>query len=375
MIPALVRDGAPRRVDDPVAPLRMRLRDGWLDDEEPTSASSRPSVREGSRQVAAQATAPRGRPRNRVSGEEARASDGAVSWTGGHAFAARAMTLVLWLAVAAGPAALVLGLAKPAPAETPVTAGPAASQHEVAAFAVGAVGAWLSSTSDDPSRIRAYLPDARVDTPAPTPYRDPVVASVVDTAGVSAVVVGVMIESPSRDGGAAAGATWVRVHFQVAVSTATGLGLLGMPAFVAAPGAGDVTAVAGPAQPLTVTSEAGTAVVLFLAAYLTGSSDALRFTSPNAAVSLPAATPYVAAQATALSVDVAPPDDPANGQSLRVRAAFSATDPRGGVHALEYWLTLTARDGRWEVASIDPGPLGNDAGVALTPAATPTPTF
>ncbi|MFE7603518.1 hypothetical protein ACFU6G_41155, partial [Streptomyces sp. NPDC057494] len=45
-----------------------------------------------------------------------------------------------------------------------------------------------------------------------------------------------------------------------------------------------------------------------------------------------------------------------DGATARVRAEVTATDMAGRSRPMAYVLTLTARDGRWEIASVDTGP-------------------
>ncbi|MFC8532432.1 conjugal transfer protein [Streptomyces sp. NPDC057249] len=115
----------------------------------------------------------------------------------------------------------------------------------------------------------------------------------------------------------------------------------------------------------------------FLAAYLTGQGELNRYVSPGLQVAAITPAPYESTLVTAVRDDQAADDDeadavPEDGTQRHVLVSVSATTG-GQDYLLSYALTLTTRDGRWEVASIDTapvlspdqtGPVADDAGPA-----------
>lgn len=291
-------------------------------------------------------------------------------WTMGRYFATKGVTAILWIALLCGPIALgaqLLHTPEDAPPTAAGDAQPAASlTTQAGALAVVLVGAWLSSTADDPSALRALLPDAQVVAPSATPYRDAVVAeaSRPDAQGVVRVVVAVFVDEPAIDpvppvtapSGATAEVTtnWALRYFQVAVATVDGISPLAEPALVSPPS--HATELDGPSVALVMSGGEATAATLFLSAFLTGSEDVVRFTSPDAAIVPLSGAPYAAVRPIEAFADRDVDDAPVAGEELHVRVSVAAIAHDESARVLTYWLTLRGRDGRWEVAGIDPGP-------------------
>ncbi|GGA69094.1 hypothetical protein GCM10011490_19560 [Pseudoclavibacter endophyticus] len=290
----------------------------------------------------------------------------ASDWTAGRALAGRGVSILLWAAIACGPIALVASALAPGPS-LPEAEAQAASQVEptlsAEALAVMLVGAWLSATVDAPEPFATLLPGATIEATVPTGYRDLAVAATEgpDASGVVAVIVAGLVDEsapPEHDSAAAdvvvPGAVWVPRSFQVSVATADGLSALGEPAAVALPPAANPPTP--PPHQLAVSTEAGTAAAMFLAAYLTSSPDLERFTAPEAGIVPLAGAPYVSASVRDLRTNEQPASPPAPGDVLHVRATVVAVNRGESSQTLTYWLVLTARDGRWEASAIAPGP-------------------
>ncbi|MGO2110399.1 MAG: hypothetical protein ACTH31_02180 [Pseudoclavibacter sp.] len=316
---------------------------------------------------------------------------GATSWSGGRALAGRGASLMLWAAIACGPLALA------ASALTPVhgaeSAGPVIENPQettgAEAYAVTFVGAWLRATTTAPEPFATLLPGAVIEATVPTSYRDLAVAATdgPGDSGVVAVTVSALIDesgpgvgddtddgagadtTDGQDGGPGgsegegapgdadtieSAAAWVPRYFQVSVATIDGLGALGEPAAVAPPP--PAAAPPLPAQQLAVSTEAGTAAVMFLSAYLTSSPELERFVAPDAAIAPLPGAPYVSVTVRDLRTQAHPESPPATGDRVEVRASVSGMTRAETMQALSYWLVLSARDGRWEVASIAAGP-------------------
>ncbi|MFD6285367.1 conjugal transfer protein [Streptomyces sp. NPDC060205] len=126
--------------------------------------------------------------------------------------------------------------------------------------------------------------------------------------------------------------------------------------------------VAGPVRaegarsPYTVTvptdSGLSSAAGEFLAAYLAGAGEVDRYLSPGVSLSPVSPAPYqtvAVQQMLAADQEAAAESVPADGTRVRVMAEVEARDDGAGRWPLAYELTLKARSGRWEVASLESG--------------------
>lgn len=294
-------------------------------------------------------------------------------WTGGSAMASRVATLGLGAAMLAGPAALVMQLAAPAPelVSAPVLSTPAATVTEAAAAAQRAqalVVAWLTATSDSSDQLRALwagqvnLPDRAVTV------GDTQIASVLARGeGLWSVTVAAQITSPGAK-------TAALRYFQVPVTvTSSGPSAVPLaqpatlPAPVPAPAAAPASSVAYsedvPAEaPLTAT------VTTFLSAFVSG-QDVSRLTSPGstvATISPPLASRVLVDQLKVRDGDgdLAAAATPAEGGATRVLVMVDLVAADGQTRTATYPLSVRARGGRWEVSAIDPTPALEVAGAA-----------
>ncbi|MFI2906663.1 conjugal transfer protein [Streptomyces sp. PDY-4] len=97
----------------------------------------------------------------------------------------------------------------------------------------------------------------------------------------------------------------------------------------------------------------------FLAAYLTGTTELDRYTSPGTRLQPITPAPYAAVKVTGVQDDSSGPGQqkvPADGTVLHQLVQVDATDQAGSPASLSYALTLKSRAGRWEVASVDDAP-------------------
>ncbi|SNT33006.1 Conjugative transposon protein TcpC [Actinacidiphila glaucinigra] len=95
----------------------------------------------------------------------------------------------------------------------------------------------------------------------------------------------------------------------------------------------------------------------FFAAYLTGVGEVDRYLSPGTTLAPVRGSGYTAVTVDQVSADTEAADGPVpeDGRRARVRAQVTATDASGDRWPLAYDLSLTARDGRWEVTALDAG--------------------
>jgi hypothetical protein len=281
----------------------------------------------------------------------------------------RLSRLALLGAVAAGPVALgVAVLSGPAT----VVAAPAAAKPSVMrTTAVGAdpagyaqlfINAWLRSSTDDATTAQARLaqslaPDVDLPDPAAGAQQGPESVSAVRSAQHEAGRWAVTVAAQYADG---------RVrYFAVPVSAdsnGNSFTVTGAPGAVAGPARAEV-----PQSPYSVTVPTGgdlsSAAGEFLNAYLAGAGEVSRYLAPGVRLSPVSPAPYAAVgvqQVLAVEEAAAAERVPADGTAVRVLVEVEALDSAGR-WPLAYELGLTARSGRWEVASFQSG-AGQDGG-------------
>ncbi|MFC5149000.1 conjugal transfer protein [Streptomyces aureoversilis] len=129
----------------------------------------------------------------------------------------------------------------------------------------------------------------------------------------------------------------------------------------------------------------------FLGAYLAGSGDLSRYTSPGVRLQPVAPAPYTAVKVTHVDDDSPSAGDqkvPGDGAKRHLLVSIAATDKDGRAWPLTYALDLSSRAGRWEVAALADAPVlkpdsqpsaapatataAPDSDGASTPTATPT---
>lgn len=119
----------------------------------------------------------------------------------------------------------------------------------------------------------------------------------------------------------------------------------------------------GPARGVKGNEAVTDTVSRFFAAYLTGQGELDRYVSPGLEVAAIVPAPYKSTLVTGLQVDQGEAgsdneDDtvPVDGTRRQVLVSVSATTD-GQDYLLTYALTLSSRDGRWEVAAVDAAPV------------------
>ncbi|MCX5317940.1 conjugal transfer protein [Streptomyces sp. NBC_00154] len=317
--------------------------------------------------------------------------------TGAQANTAAALRWTAWGLLVLGPLlgafAYLSAPAQAGPAQKrPAPTAPAATGAQGAAgFAQLFVAAFISAGEDDQDKLAAYYPDATSLRLEGDPDRRhgeqlTVVRLRQTDSGIWSVTVAARITSTKpaakpadgqpddKDEAKAAAAQAVR-YFQVPVATATTAGgasgytALAMPAEVAAPERIKAPGlVYGPMRPALPADPRTQAVTEFLTAYLTGVGELDRYLAPGTHLAPVAPAPYTGIAVDTLAIEgekgtepvTAVPDD---GTTLRLLVALRATGHDEVRVPLTYALTLKARAGRWEIATLDGAP---------TLAATPT---
>lgn len=271
-----------------------------------------------------------------------------------------AVTGVLWVCLAAAPVGAALGgwsWWQHQHATTPAAVAVDQSNAEAigGAFAQQLVLAWLSSTQQNPAPLMALMPSASVSQLARQAYTvsTPRVAGIVAAGGgVWSVTVSATVTDAARH-------TAVR-YYQVPVQVQPGSGgtvtALSLPSVVSGPvvGASSTSQYTGM---VNMTGPVAQTITQFLAAYLAGSGNVSRYTTPGVVLNPVSPAPFSSVQLTSLSSTSSVSDaTPANGQRIQVQAVVSAMSTSTQMLPVSYALVLTARAGRWEITSISPAP-------------------
>ncbi|MFF4427042.1 conjugal transfer protein [Streptomyces sp. NPDC001549] len=315
-----------------------------------------------------------------------------AGWVGGWSTGAQANSaaLVRWLVwglIALGPllgALAYLSVPATSAALAPKTAPsvPAASGGQGAAgFASLFVAAYLSAGHGDEAKLAAYYPPAgSLQLEGVSGQHRGEQLTVVrlrqtDTS-VWSVTVAARVTGPkpsatpsAQPGGAPSPAADPVRYFQVPVATAPGGGgataytALALPAEVAAPErAKTPDMIYGAMRPALPTDPRTQAVTSFLTAYLTRAGAELdRYLAPGLRLAAPVPAPYSGVAVDQIAVEGETGGEPvvsvpSDGTTLRLLVALRATGQDGVRLPLAYALTLKARAGRWEIASLDGAP-------------------
>lgn len=301
-----------------------------------------------------------------------------VEWSNGPALVTKAWGALLALALLAGPAALAWTLLRPEPAPVAASAGPADTAAQAAANerAVELVETWLRADADD-KQLLASLTSAPVGSlpQEGLTIRDSSIAqSEAAEDDVWSVTVGVDVAEPApgstpppanqAEGEQAEVAlVWVRRYFQVPVlveRTDTrysgpdlAVAALALPAPVPGPAAAEPPDLDYP-ETISPTSEAGQSVAGFLAAMVAGDGEITRYLRPGTSVSAITPAPYAAVTVTGIRGSHELSEEPADGDGTHALTTAELTRLDGQKTTSQYVLTLVARDGRWEVAGVEP---------------------
>ncbi|MFE5029876.1 hypothetical protein ACFRAO_42990 [Streptomyces sp. NPDC056656] len=306
----------------------------------------------------------------------------------------------VWVAVAAGPLALVSSCARPdavTTAQQPVTPAKKSVTTESVTpggYAELVMSLWLAAGTEDSPAARELATIApSVPLPqwdgkqAPTVDRLAAVRTVRQRHGAWSVTVAAQLAEPTRaateDGKSAAGRGGVVRYFAMPLlaqdaGRTPGAGqtftVTAAPMEVAAP-----TAQEAPDSPyehaVPDDSPLATTTQEFLTAYLGAAEGADRYLAPGVQLpALGAPSPYASLQVDQLRSVQDTDGQPGSGPStVQVQAEITATDTSGAHWPLSYALTLHARDGRWEVTALDSGlnTTGADTSGAASSASAP----
>lgn len=290
-------------------------------------------------------------------------------WTSTSALLTKAFTVLLWVGLVAGPAALVFGLVRPpavlVQAATQTTAVvDADEQTAVSGFAEAFVVSWLTTVDGDQDELEPFMPgeSSTITLPRVATAVDQVTTSgLVETQvpHLWSVTVSAVVTDPTGPG--TPGRRWFRVPV---VFTDGAMVAQTLPAPMAAPASAE-TLETGYGYQADSGGPVGTSVQEFLDALLTGRGDVSRYIAPGTDLAAIVPAPYDAVKVDQIVADLELVEDdgiPQNADELRVLVTASGVTKFGKKFpdteiGLQYLLTLTARGGRWEISAIDRTPV------------------
>lgn len=307
--------------------------------------------------------------------------DGAAEsagFTNGSLLGSKAVTVFVIVAIACGPAALGMLVAR-GQGSAPVAAAAEVTeltplQQATGSFAIGFVGSWLSATKEDSTALETYVTTAPPGLgDIPFEYRN--LAVVETTPTDDATTVTVMVGGDVMEQAGEEEPAWVRRYYEVVVDTASDrLSAIGYPAPVVGPQSTAGAAGLGLNTQLESDSSAVETIQLMLAAYLIGQGSTSSYLTPG--VSIPAITPAPFALLNSVSffAEEQPSAAPADGDTTLVQALVTLQTAEGRTVTAMYFVDLTARAGRWEVTSLSTSQSSSTARVDESPAPTPSST-
>ncbi|MFC9033683.1 conjugal transfer protein [Streptomyces arboris] len=329
------------------------------------------------------------RRRERVREERLPAEAGgwSVASLGASANAVTVMRRSMWAMLVAGPVlgvwALLSAPAVVVPASQPVRQDRAGSEDGAGGFAELFLSAYLTAGEGTEATLAPFLPTARdvvLDADAGSQTVERLAAVKVRRAGggywsvtVAALVKPASDEAPGGGRGAKSGSGGTQAaaqagvlrYFQVPVKAGKGgaWSAVALPAEVGAPVQTQAEVLAyGPSAPANGSDAAVQTLAGFFSAFLAGAGDLDRYLSPGTSLAPVSPPPYGRVEVVALAETGSPsgavPDaGVTQGQERQLLVDVAATDVQGQKRPLVYAVSLVARDGRWEIASVEGAPV------------------
>lgn len=286
------------------------------------------------------------------------------TWTHGRELLGKLVVGVVWAALLSGP--IALGMMAFSPQQARVVAAPAeveapltVAEQEAGPYAASFVGAWLAATKDEHDALSRYInTDSLSLGETGWKYRDLAVASILrDSVGIVSVRVAVNVQELDYEKDEAGEVIWPRRYFQVPVQVdGDALGILGLPTPVSSPAALSNRVSTSYRDEVSSSHPAAETVESFLNAYLAESGELSRYVSPGADIQPLEDTSFVAVSVESVMAVDEPSQDPADGETAQVYVSATVINATQMSLRTEYALTLAARDGRWEIASINSVP-------------------
>lgn len=304
--------------------------------------------------------------------------DGVVesaSFTNGSLLGSKAVTLLVLIAVACGPVAIGMMAAR-GQSSAPVAAVAKSNeltplQQAAGSFAIGFVGSWLSATKEDSTALEAYVATAPPGLGnIPFEYRNLAVVETNPADNADNLIVVVSADVMEQNGDDKA--TWIRRYFEVVASTASDkISAIGYPAPVVGPQTSAGASGLGLNTQLPSDSPAVETVQLMLAAYLIGQGSTGSYLTPGVTIPAIKPAPYSLLNSVSYFADEPPSTSPADGEKTLVQALVTLHTADARTVTATYFVDLTARAGRWEVAGLSSSQSSSTAPVEES--VTPTP--
>lgn len=285
-----------------------------------------------------------------------------LEWTGGAAMATKVIRWVLIGCLITGPFALLLAIAGLG-SSTVETTAPVAQVDQaevderaaVTAFAQDFVVTWLTATDGHEDALAPFVDDSATLSLPKKPWTaaNPTTAGIEKTSDLAwTVTVAATVGSPGQPS--------IRRFFTVPISfDPTGaMVALSTPTPVAGPERAttprlDYRYRATSAAPVSIAAEE------FLGALIAGGGDVTRFITPGADIKAITPAPYTSVELEDVLVDdelTEADANPETGRTVHLLITATAALTRDQATTVAYALTMTAREGRWEVAALDPAP-------------------
>lgn len=220
------------------------------------------------------------------------------------------------------------------------------TDQSAAAYAVGYLRAWLSSTENDHEALDGYTGSLM--------FRAPKLPTTASGVGQISVVK----STPRADGSyvvavaAQLGAAAPQRYFEIVVMPHAGaFAAAALPREVPSPTARSV-ALPGFSKDVAGDRLIGQTLEGFFSAYLAGTGDLQRFLSPGAQLQSLAPAPYKKATVTGAYAGAEVPAVPADGDRARLLVRVVGQGAKGYQISSDYELSVTARAGRWEISAM-----------------------
>lgn len=297
-----------------------------------------------------------------VSGSEGAAESAArLEWTGSAARTTKLIAVGFFGAALCGVVALGLVLLGVGSQPVPVVQKSAAvsiDDQQAGALAQSYVGAWLQATRSDHASLAQYVSSTSgVSRERAVEYRDLAIASVQpdEKTGLVSVVVSATVQSASSGTDGQQSATvWAPRWWQVTVDAheASSLSVIGWPTPVAGPEKTQQPVQTSYPSTVSTSSDLGQSVTAFLNAYVAGSGEVGRYTSPGSSISAVSPTPYSTIKVGQVQADQQV-EAASEGKRVHVQVNASVGDGESQTVPAQWFLTMTARANRWEVTTVD----------------------
>ncbi len=274
----------------------------------------------------------------------------------------RALQVLLWLLVVSGPAAALVVSAQLSALNSRLesvlvaatAADPPADSAGVEGFAELFIAAYLDA-GEDSTGLDGFVDGITLDgveAGSWSAVRTVSLGATEIAPGYFAVTVAVNLIAHTTGSDPTSAPQSVGTFFySVGVAeTDSGWAVVGLPSLVPAPHRVSAPGLLVDRRDGIGDSSLGDMVGRFLSAYLTGDGELTRYLAPSASVAGPQPSPFTAVEVLRSGMT----EDKQGGAVVAVVAR--AADNAGRAQLLEFWLAVSQRDGRWEVAEVLPAP-------------------